>query len=76
MTGPFGPEITRTMVAVSIGIAAVGIAMPFVERGSDSWSSQIALAVIFLAAIGIWGLLIVRAYQRIKEGKQDRVDSE
>ncbi len=76
MTGPFGPEITRTMLAVLVGIAAVGIAMPFVERDSDSWSSHIALAVILLVAIGIWGLLIVRAYQRIKEGKQDRVDSE
>ena len=56
MTAPFAPPPSRPIVAVTLGMVAVAVAMPFARR--DDAIGWIAAAVVLGAAVGIWSLLL------------------
>lgn len=56
MTAPFAPPPSRLQVAVLLGMLVFAIAAPFAKR--PGWIGGVALAVITLLGMGLWGILL------------------
>lgn len=56
MTAPFAPPVPWEVEAITLGMVAVMVSLPFARR--DDWVGLIAFSTLIVVLVGLWGLLI------------------
>ena len=62
MTAPFAQALPCEAKAIMLEMVAVFASIPLAKR--DDWVGWVALATLFAALVGLWGLLI-RGWSRL-----------